>query len=93
MMNLGHNFTFLTGTTPKTTSPGVVLEFIKKENQIKTVRKMSKDGIRNIIASKPASNFILLIVPRRYFCGGSYCFMSCCLNFCAVGALGLLLYF
>ena len=25
---------------------------------------------------KPASNFILLIVPRRYFCGGSYCFMS-----------------
>ena len=29
---------------------------------------------------KPASNFILLIVPRRYFCGGSYCFMSWCLN-------------
>ena len=24
---------------------------------------------------KPASNFILLIVPRRYFCCGSYCFM------------------
>ena len=24
---------------------------------------------------------VLLIVPRRYFCGGSFCFMSCCLNF------------
>ena len=29
---------------------------------------------------KPASNFILLIVPRRYFCGGSYCFMYWCLK-------------
>ena len=24
---------------------------------------------------------MLLIVPRRYFCGGSFCFMSWCLNF------------
>ena len=32
----------------------------------------------------------LLIVPSRYFCGGSFCFMSWCLNFfCAVGALFL----
>ena len=30
---------------------------------------------------KPASNFVLLIVPSRYFCGGSFCFMSWCLNF------------
>ena len=30
---------------------------------------------------KPASNFVLLIVPRRYFCGGSFCFMSWCLKF------------
>ena len=30
---------------------------------------------------KPASNFILLIVPRRYLCGGSYCFMSLCCSF------------
>ena len=30
---------------------------------------------------RPASNFVLLIVPRRYFCGGSFCFMYCCLNF------------
>ena len=30
---------------------------------------------------KPASNFMLLIVPRRYFCGGSFCFMYWCLNF------------
>ena len=28
---LRHNFTFLPGTTLKTTSPGDVLEFIKKE--------------------------------------------------------------
>ena len=25
-------------------------------------------------------NFVLLIVPRRHFCGGSFCFMSCVLN-------------
>ena len=25
---------------------------------------------------KPASNFVLLIVPSRYFCGGYICFMS-----------------
>ena len=31
---------------------------------------------------------VLLIVPSRYFCGGSFCFMSWCLKyFCAVGAL------
>ena len=30
---------------------------------------------------KPASNFVLLIVPRRYFCGGSFCFMYWCLKF------------
>ena len=30
---------------------------------------------------KSVSNFVLLIVPRRYFCGGSFCFMSWCLNF------------
>ena len=26
------------------------------------------------------SNFIKLVFPMRYFCGGSYCFMSLCLN-------------
>ena len=26
------------------------------------------------------SNFVLLIVPSRYFCGGSFCFMSWCLE-------------
>ena len=30
---------------------------------------------------KPASNFVLLIVPSRYFCGGSFCFMSWCLKY------------
>ena len=33
---------------------------------------------------KPASNFVLLIVPRRYFCGGSFCFMSWCLKIVCV---------
>ena len=41
---------------------------------------------------KPASNFVFLIAPRRYFCGGSFCFMSWWLNFCAVGALCMFLY-
>ena len=40
------------------------------------------------------SNFVLLIVPSRYFCGGSFCFMSWCLKyFCAVGALCMFAYF
>ena len=26
-------------------------------------------------------DFVLLIVPSRYFCGGSFCFMSWCLTF------------
>ena len=30
---------------------------------------------------KPAINFILLIVPRRYFCCGSICFMFWCYIF------------
>ena len=30
------------------------------------------------------SNFVLLIVPRRYFCGCSFCFMSWCLKFCVL---------
>ena len=39
-------------------------------------------------------NFVLLIVPSRYFCGGSFCFMSWCLKyFCAVGALCVFAYF
>ena len=37
---------------------------------------------------------MLLIVPSRDFCGGSFCFMSWCLKyFCAVGALCMLPYF
>ena len=43
---------------------------------------------------KPASNFILLIVPRRYFCCGSFVL---CLGvfyfFCAVGTLCMFAYF
>ena len=33
-----------------------------------------------LVRFKPASNFVLLIVPSRYFCGGSFCFMSWCLK-------------
>ena len=29
----------------------------------------------------PPVIFILLIIPRRYFCGGSFCFMTWSLNF------------
>ena len=29
---------------------------------------------------KPASGFVLLIVPGRFFCGGSFCFVSWCLE-------------
>ena len=36
---------------------------------------------------KPASNFVLLIVPRRYFCGGYFCFMPWCFNFFVLSAL------
>ena len=37
--------------------------------------------------------FVALIVPSRYFCGGSFCFMSWCLKyFCAVGALCMFSY-
>ena len=42
-------------------------------------------GVENVLKkngrSKPASNFVLLIVPSRYFCGGSFCYMSWCLKF------------
>ena len=38
-------------------------------------------NVMNHCRFKPASNFILLIVPRRYFCCGSFCFMSWCLKF------------
>ena len=31
---LGHNLTFLPGTTPKTTSPGDVLEIIKLDRKL-----------------------------------------------------------
>ena len=30
---------------------------------------------------KPASNFVLLIVSRRYFCGGSFLFYVLVFNF------------
>ena len=39
------------------------------------------DNAKSILPGgfKPASNFILLNVPMRYFCGRFYCFMSLCL--------------
>ena len=42
----------------------------------------------------PPVSFVLQIVPSRYFCGGSFCFMSWCSKyFCAVGALCMFAYF
>ena len=40
-----------------------------------------KTEIRVRVRFKPASNFVLLIVPSRYFCSGSFCFMSWSLKF------------
>ena len=56
---------------------------------------LNHDNQANVIeAFKPASNFVLLIVPSRYFCGGSFCFVSWCLKyFCAVGVLCMFSYF
>ena len=46
------------------------------------------------VGLKTLLKFVLLIVPSRYFCGGSFCFMSWCLKyFCAVGALCMFAYF
>ena len=43
------------------------------------------EWLRVRLGTRLVSNFILLIVPRRYFCGGSYCFMSlCCLRLMCV---------
>ena len=43
---------------------------------------------------KSASKFVLLIVRRRYLCGGSFWFMTWCLKFfCAFGALCMFSYF
>ena len=41
-INLGHNLSFFLGRTPKTIFPGDILEFIKKENLIKTKKKIKK---------------------------------------------------
>ena len=35
----------------------------------------------NYVAGSKDCNFVLLIVPSRYFCSGSFCFMSWCLKF------------
>ena len=42
---------------------------------------LHKYGLSNAYLIKPCSNFVLLIVKRRYFRGGSFCFMSWCLKF------------
>ena len=41
-----------------------------------------KPGFKGVLISW-ICNFVLLIVPSRYFCGGSFCFMSWCFKiFC-----------
>ena len=43
---------------------------------------------------KPASNFVLLIVPMRYFCGGAFLIYVLVFKIlCAVGALFMFSYF
>ena len=59
----------------------------RTEQLTKCCEPLQKLRVSFIPVKKLASNVILLIVPRRYFCGGSYCFMSWCLIFCAVDAL------
>ena len=34
-------------------------------------------GTFKIDLSPPVILYLILIVPMRYFCGGSFCFMSC----------------
>ena len=53
-------------------------------NLITTAQIFSKGNNTFILhlrlqATNKVSNFLLLIVPSRYFCGGSFCFMSWCL--------------
>ena len=38
-------------------------------------------GQHNVSVLLVFRNFVLLIVPSRYFCGGSFCFMSWCIKF------------
>ena len=52
--------------------------YLKKESQ---QLKFFASYDRILFKGKPASNFVLLIVPSRYFCSGSFCFMSWCLKF------------
>ena len=54
--------------------------------------ELGRYGMNSI--ERESKSALLLIVPSRYFCGGSFCFMSWCLKyFCAVGALCMFAYF
>ena len=46
-----------------------------------TLLKKALMHYRSAIYSSTGFTFVLLIVPRRYFCGGSFCCMSWCLIF------------
>ena len=50
----------------------------RTEELIKCYEPLQK--LRMRLWFKPASYFVLLIVPRRYFCCGSFRFMSWCLK-------------
>ena len=41
------------------------------------------EPLNQMISSAPSTKkvFVLLIVPSRYFCGGSFCFVSWCVKF------------
>ena len=57
---------------------------VPSKSNLDTLEKFLRTSLKQklrVNRFKPASNFVLLIVPRRYFCGGSFCFMSWCLTF------------
>ena len=42
---------------------------------------MFKRSSRYLEVESKAGDFVLLVVPGRCFCGGSFCFVSWCLKF------------
>ena len=87
------NFPFLDGDFPRRASYGVYISqlirfarvcnhvtYFNARNKCLTA-KLLQQGYRYRKLRKTFSNFVLLIVPSRYFCSGSFCFMSWCLKF------------
>ena len=58
----------------------LVFYLFTKETQNNTTTFSEAEGEVLVMYNrfKPVSDFSLLIVQKRHFCGGSYCFMSWC---------------